>query len=270
MKLDTKERIERYAYPEGPETAASLWKELIELVPNGPDDGAQEPGLSDLSDAHGGEEPKAVNEEESALELRRSFEAGREQGVQEGRGLERDAQAVARQAEENRRAEQMASLLRGFATEQTRYFREIEREVVSLALAIAARILRREAQMDPLLLQGAVRVALGQLSSATTVSLRVPEAELGLWKEAVAHLPKPCLQPSVAAGDGMRLGDCVVETEVGSVDLGIRAQLNEIERGFFDGTSPARKDREASLPGKAAAPGEGLESCRTSNATRRS
>ena len=32
----------------------------------------------------------------------------------------------------------------------------------------------------------------------------------------------------------MRLGDCVVETELGSVDLGIRSQLGEIERGFFD------------------------------------
>jgi len=32
----------------------------------------------------------------------------------------------------------------------------------------------------------------------------------------------------------MRLGDCVIETELGSVDLGIRAQLGEIERGFFD------------------------------------
>ena len=36
------------------------------------------------------------------------------------------------------------------------------------------------------------------------------------------------------AGEGMRLGDCVIETELGSVDLGIRAQLGEIERGFFD------------------------------------
>jgi len=32
----------------------------------------------------------------------------------------------------------------------------------------------------------------------------------------------------------MRLGDCRIETEMGSVDIGIRAQLSEIERGFFD------------------------------------
>jgi len=42
------------------------------------------------------------------------------------------------------------------------------------------------------------------------------------------------VKPVVLAGDGMRLGDCAIETEMGSVDLGIRAQLGEIERGFFD------------------------------------
>ncbi len=48
----------------------------------------------------------------------------------------------------------------------------------------------------------------------------------------------------------MRLGDCVIETELGSVDLGIRAQLGEIERGFFDraggrSAEPAVKAEEA-------------------------
>ena len=62
--------------------------------------------------------------------------------------------------------------------ERDRYFEAVEHEVVKLALAVAARILRREAQMDPLLLTGAVRVALGQLSASTQVRSRVPAADL--------------------------------------------------------------------------------------------
>ena len=111
---------------------------------------------------------------------------------------------------------------------------EVEHEVVKLALAVAARILRREAQMDPLLLTGAVRVALGQLSGSTEVRLRVPAGELDLWADAIALLPNLALKPSVIAGEEMRLGDCMIETSLGSVDLGIRSQLGEIERGFFD------------------------------------
>jgi flagellar assembly protein FliH len=50
----------------------------------------------------------------------------------------------------------------------------------------------------------------------------------------MALAPNLALKPTVVAAEGMRLGDCVVETELGSVDLGIRSQLGEIERGFFD------------------------------------
>ena len=86
---------------------------------------------------------------------------------------------------------------------------------MKLALAVAARILRREAQMDPLLLTGAVRVALGQLSATTEVRFCVPAGELDLWTEAMALCPtwrSACgLQPAKACG----LGDCAVETEAG-------------------------------------------------------
>jgi flagellar assembly protein FliH len=116
----------------------------------------------------------------------------------------------------------------------------VEHEVVKLALAVAARILRREAQMDPLLLTGAVRVALGQLSGSTQVRLYVPAAELDLWTEAIALLPNLAVKPAVLAGEGMRLGDCKIETDLGTVDLGIRFQLGEIERGFFDRAGGSR------------------------------
>ena len=120
------------------------------------------------------------------------------------------------------------------ANEATRYLEAVEHEVVELALAIAARVLRREAQMDALLLTGAVRVALGQLARTTKVRLLVPAADFDMWTEAIEHLPNLAVKPQVVRGDGMRLGDCMIETELGSVDLGIRSQLGEIERGFFD------------------------------------
>lgn len=169
-----------------------------------------------------------------AEEKRKAFEAGREKGRQEGCSMEREAQAANLSAANERHVQQAAKLIESFADEQNRYLQAVESEVVELALAVAARILRREAQMDPLLLTGAVRVALGQLSRSSQVRLRVPPAELGLWTEAVALLPNLAVKPTVLAGEGMRLGDCLIETEMGSVDLGIRAQLGEIERGFFD------------------------------------
>ncbi len=165
-----------------------------------------------------------------AEETRRAFEAGRQRGLEEQHKAHLAEQAAAREREKR----QLASLLETFHAERERYLHLVEPEVVKLALAVAARILRREAQMDPLLLTGAVRVALGQLSASIEVRLRVPAADLALWTEAIALLPNLPVKPTVAGDDGLRLGDCLVETRLGTVDLGLRSQLAEIERGFFD------------------------------------
>jgi flagellar assembly protein FliH len=177
---------------------------------------------------------RAEFEKQIGEETRKAFEAGREKGRSEGRLAEREGQAATLDAAVEMRTRQAADLVDAFGAERDRYLQAVEQEVVDLALAVATRILRREAQMDPLLLTGAVRVALGQLSSSTQVKLRVPPEELDMWTEAMALLPNLALKPTVLAGEGMRLGDCMMETELGSVDLGIRTQLGEIERGFFD------------------------------------
>ena len=185
------------------------------------------------------ERPRHTQDPE-ALQL--SFEAGWQKGMEDGRQAERAAEMAERRNEERSRREQIGKALQEFALERDTFLRDIEHEVVDLALGIAARILRREAQMDPLLLSGAVRVALGQLGQATEVRIRVPVSDASLWREAFAHTPNLTLQPEVIATEGMNTGDCRMETHLGSVDLGLRAQLAEIEKGFFDRRGKSRKD----------------------------
>ncbi|HZY61073.1 MAG TPA: FliH/SctL family protein [Edaphobacter sp.] len=121
-----------------------------------------------------------------------------------------------------------------FAAVRDNYLNQVEHEVVRLALSIATRILHREAQMDPLLLSGAVRVALGQLSDSTEVQLHIPATEHALWEEMIRLIPNLPIRPKLFPEDSMAAGECVIETPLGSVDLGVKAQLDEIERGFFD------------------------------------
>ncbi len=189
-----------------------------------------------------------------------SFEAGRERGRIEGRQAERDAQAAHAAEEEKRRRQQLTQLVARIAQERNRLFEAAEQEVVKLALAIAARILRREAQMDPLLLTGAVRVALGQIAGASEVRLLVPAAEADLWAETVALLPHLASKPLVVAAQGMHVGDCMIESKVGTVDLGLRSQLGEIERGFFDRpASAAPAGAQQRLPAEDAAQDTALD-----------
>jgi len=136
---------------------------------------------------------------------------------------------------EERTAEDRAMVLRAceeFAKERTRYFAAVESQVVKLALAIAARVLQREARMDPLLLSGAVRVALEKVDEESETRLRVPMNEVELWSEEFESAGEGAVR--VIGDEGMARGECVLETSVGTVDLGVEAQLGEIERGFFD------------------------------------
>jgi flagellar assembly protein FliH len=219
--MSTTGKVEVFRYPACPGALRRGWKGFEEA--DGQGTGADASGAEN-SGRDGG----------PADESHRLFQAGRERGREEGRVMERDAQSAANRNEDERRKRQYAKLVADFSAERDRYLHAVEQEVVKLALAVAARILRREAQMDPLLLLGAVRVALGQLAAGSEVRLRVPAGELDLWTEALALAPNLTVRPVVEAGDGMRLGECVIESKVGGVDLGVRAQLSEIERGFFD------------------------------------
>jgi flagellar assembly protein FliH len=251
--------IEAFTYPAGPD-APSLpawdgWE-------NSEDAASPAPAEPNRDAENKVAEAQSHGEFELQLadEKRRSFEEGREQGRQEGRQDAEKVQAAAQAVAESERVRQAAALIEKFAQERDHYLRAVEHEVVKLALAVAARILRREAQMDPLLLTGAVRVALGQLSASTQVRLCVPPAELDLWTEAIALVPNLAVKPTVVAGEGMLLGDCTIETEMGSVDLGIRAQLGEIERGFFDragGASSGVSAASAAEPVEISADGNG-------------
>ena len=168
--------------------------------------------------------------EQQSRSAKIDLEAARIEARDEGRADERRERAGRIEAA----TERITAALVDFAAERDRYLAQVEREVVRLALGIAARILHREAQMDPLLLAGAVRVALGQLADTTEVRLIVPALEHELWSEMLRLMPNLPLRPELVADSTLSVGECRIETCVGSIDLGVRSQVAEIERGFFD------------------------------------
>jgi flagellar assembly protein FliH len=202
-----------------------------------------------MPDASAGLSGNEVEESARAqAELEEKLKEMQAQHVESERSFQSTLKAVRTEAyEEGRKsqhAEQSERLAKAadhfkdavgrFWTERDRYLTRVEQEVVRLALAIAARILHREAQMDPLLLTGAVRVALGQLVNTTEVHLRVPADEQEMWADMLRLMPNLPVRPQLTPDDTMKAGECTLETHLGSVDLGVKAQLAEIERGFFD------------------------------------
>lgn len=201
--------------------------------------GAEKPEDTDSPNAQSSPHDSAPDiarlmDEERERAFEAGFETGRRKGIEETREAARSAEAQARaqfeEQLEKQRIAKVTAALESFAGDRDQYLKTVEREVVKLALAVAARVLRREAEVDPLLLSGAVRVALGQIAASTEVRLRVPADELAMWKEAMAAVPNLAARPVVVAGEGMQLGDCAIESALGTADLGIGAQLAEVER----------------------------------------
>jgi flagellar assembly protein FliH len=175
-------------------------------------------------------EKRAASLEERTAKLIRQVDEARREGMELGRTQELREQTLLME----KAADRLTETLGEFRAERDQYLGAVEHEVVRLALAIASRVLHREAQMDPLLLSGAVRVALGQLAETAETRLRVPAAEEELWAQMLRLMPNLALRPELVADERLRAGDAVLEAQTGSVDLGVRAQLEEIERGFFD------------------------------------
>jgi len=171
-----------------------------------------------------------TEQEKSEWNFQIELNAVRQEAFEAGRKSQENEHSAALAAASGH----LAEALEEFRRSRDRYLAQVEREVVRLALEIAERILHRQAQMDPLLLSGAVRVALGQLAETTEVRLRVPFEEREMWAEMLRLMPNLPLRPELAVDERMTAGECTIETHLGSVDIGVRAQLAEIERGFFD------------------------------------
>jgi flagellar assembly protein FliH len=128
----------------------------------------------------------------------------------------------------------IAAALSQFTRDRAAYFATIEGEVVQLALAIAGNILHREAQLDPLLLAGIVRVALEKIDGATGVTLRLHPRNTEDWRRFLATHLEPADLPEFVEDASLPPDQCQLETSMGTARLGLELQLKEIEQGLMD------------------------------------
>jgi flagellar assembly protein FliH len=102
-----------------------------------------------------------------------------------------------------------------------------ERQLVQLAVAIARRITLRELTIDRTLLSALARVALDRLGETSSATIRLhpddyraitPPGQLEATTGSVRVVADPAIAP----------GGCVVQADLGLIDVGLDAQLAEI------------------------------------------
>ncbi len=170
--------------------------------------------------------PPTITDEQIRAREAQARKQGRDEGMAQSQADFEKKVAAEKQS--------LAQTIREFARERESYFQRVEAEVVGLAAAIARKILHREAQVDPLLLAGVVRVGLDQVARGTHVRLRVHPDQIHAWRQFFAQQHDMDSPPELLGDATLGPGHCLLETDLGTTDLTLESQLKEIEQGFFD------------------------------------
>lgn len=120
---------------------------------------------------------------------------------------------------------------------KTRLYTQVERDVVKLAVEVAKKIVCREIQADPEVIQALVKVALSHVAEKSAVTVHLHPADYNFVLEHRAQLLQAgengC-EVVLLADKAIERGGCLVETECGEIDARIEERFREVERGFFE------------------------------------
>jgi flagellar assembly protein FliH len=188
-----------------------------------------------LSDADSGRGPASRAPDPAETEARIEREA--EQRVREARaaGL-REGEAAGKKraaAEIEPVIERLIRSIEEMAGLRGQMRREAEADMLRLALEIARRVLRREMAVDPDAMRGVVLAALEKMEGQEVSRVKVHPSHAALVSELLRK-SGTAQQVEVISDASREPGAVIFETERGSLDASVDAQLREIERGLAD------------------------------------
>jgi flagellar assembly protein FliH len=126
----------------------------------------------------------------------------------------------------------LAQTIEEFASTRDDMIRRTEHQVVEFALAVAKQILQRELTVDRELLLAMARVALDRLGERTAATIHlhpddhavVMAASEPKWRDE---------QVQIVADSAVGPGGCLVESDFGTMEVGLDGQFGELARALL-------------------------------------
>ena len=173
-------------------------------------------------------------------EARREADSIRQQAQQQGRAA---AEAEARQKVQQEVTKQLDQQMQTLRPALDKAIGEIsaakiactlqwERNMVHLASAIAACVIRRELKTQPEITLALVREALELAVGCQRIRVRLHPQDMQALQAQVQQLTRQMEgigSAEIAADDSVEAGSCLVETEFGQIDQQWQTQLKRIE-----------------------------------------
>ncbi len=117
-------------------------------------------------------------------------------------------------------------------TLRAQMIRDTEQQMVSLALAVARRVIHRDVSLDRDLLIAIARVALDRLGEDAKISVHLNPDDYAAT-EAARTREWEGTQVSVVADARVPRGGCRIESDFGALDAGIDAQIQELAHALL-------------------------------------
>ncbi|NLL39499.1 MAG: hypothetical protein GX254_07950 [Clostridiales bacterium] len=170
--------------------------------------------------------------EEQALIIKR---IARQKGYEEG--LDEVAEKYEKAMEEARQQDRMLVGKLISELEQTRQdmLDSMEEEMISLVMAIAKKIFDYTVKTDGSMLEAMITKALKQIKKEGKISIRVSKEEYERFfssGDASFIHGEGQLDISLLPDENMKGGDCVIESEGETVNIGLDSQLKYMEAAF--------------------------------------
>ncbi|REJ32951.1 MAG: hypothetical protein DIU83_07480 [Bacillota bacterium] len=159
------------------------------------------------------------------------LEEARREGYQAGQAEGRRAGAEAVRAEAAARLDALAAVVNEVGRVRDELAARYEDDIVELALAVAARIVRRESALGPDTVRTLLRETLPRTGGATNIRIVLHPEDLAVLEQdarQLASLTDGRAGVSWEADERVARGGCHVETERGGIDASVETRVRRI------------------------------------------
>jgi flagellar assembly protein FliH len=178
----------------------------------------------------------ALQERRAAIE-REAFAKGFAQGERAG------GEAAGKRGEVMLR--RLTETLDELTSLRAQMIHQTEHQMVQLALAVARRVVQREISLDRDLLVAMARVALDRLGESAQVTVRLSPEDFDATAAARAA-QWTGTNVTVVADSRVSRGGCRIESDLGVMDAGADAQIQEIARALLGDAGEVTGTRDGS------------------------
>lgn len=137
--------------------------------------------------------------------------------------------------------ETLAEIVANASLDKMAIIREAEAEIISLVIDVARKVIRREITIDRSVVVRLVEGALQKVGGQVALRIRVNPDDFDLvnayWKEREGSYDQTG-HVEVIADKRVKHGGCVIDTQGGTIDAQIDAQLAEIRKAFESVSEP--------------------------------